>query len=459
MASILREYSYHVRNANNKSINHHIKFREWVIFTKIFTWFKVKLIRSDKRAWLLKLRYFTVPNWFRKTPVAEVYLALNDPYSFMLIQVLPELEQRFNIQFKLFLVYESVPGVTIDPKLMRTWAIKDANFIAEQYQLKKITQQPTQESLFTGQQMWQLRPKTLDNAWQLFQQTWLNEFDYYYHASTPVINYQIKNLMRLVKQGHYLPSSIFIAGQWFVGIDRLEHLEKRLADFGLAKDDSIAVYQKNKLVFAERPAKDSAADIADIADIADRPILEAFISLRSPYSYIGLLQAEKLSQHYHIPLKIKPLLPLVMRGLTITENKQRYAVFDASREAKKLNIPFTGIADPLGQGIFNAFQIFSYAEQQNKELAFIKSAFKAIYVDGLNLSHKSVIESLCQQHEINYLQALEYNNEHDWQQWSDTNQSTLDGMGLWGAPCFRFQDVICWGQDRLAQIEQAIIVS
>ena len=68
----------------------------------------------------------------------------------MLIQVLPELEKRFNIQFKLFLVYESVPGVTIDPKLMRAWAIKDANYIADQYQLKKITQQPTQESLFTG---------------------------------------------------------------------------------------------------------------------------------------------------------------------------------------------------------------------------------------------------------------------------------------------------------------------
>ena len=430
-----------------------MKFREWFIFNKILTWFKVKLIRSNKRAWLLKLRYFTVPNWFRKTPIAEVYLALNDPYSFMLIQVLPEMEKRFNIQFKLFLVYESVPGVTIDPKLMRTWAIKDANNIADQYQLKKITQQPTQESLFTGQQMWQLRPKTLANAWKLFQKTWFNEFDDYYHASTPVINYQIKNLMRLVKLGHYLPSSIFIAGQWFVGIDRLEHLEKRLTNLGLAIDDSISVYQKNNLIFADQSKKEFAAN-------NDAPnAIEAFISLRSPYSYIGLLQAEKLSQHYQVPLKIKPLLPLVMRGLTITENKERYAVFDASREAKKLDIPFTGITDPLGQGIFNAFQIFSYAEQQNKELDFIKSAFNAIYFDGLDLSHKSVIASLCKKHDLDYEKALAYNNEHDWQQWSDYNQSTLDSMGLWGAPCFRYKNVVCWGQDRLAQIEQAIIAS
>jgi 2-hydroxychromene-2-carboxylate isomerase len=400
---------------------------------------------------LLKLRYFTVPNWFKKTPTAEVYLALNDPYSFMLIQVLPDLEKRFNIKFKLFLVYESVPGVTIDPKLMRAWAIKDANYIADQYQLKKIIQQPTQESLFTGQQMWQLRPKTLANAWKLFQQTWFNEFEDYYHASTPVINYQIKNLMRLVKLGHYLPSSIFIAGQWFVGIDRLERLETRLTDLGLALDDSVPVYQRNTLIFAERSEK------ALVVDNNNPNFLEAFVSLRSPYSYIGLLQAEKLSQHYKIPLKIRPLLPLVMRGLTITENKERYAVFDASREAKNLNIPFTGITDPLGQGIFNAFQIFSYAEQQNKELDFIKSAFNAIYVDGLDLSHKSVIESLCKLHDLDYEKALAYNNEHDWQQWSDCNQVTLDSMGLWGAPCFRFKEATCWGQDRLALIEQAII--
>jgi 2-hydroxychromene-2-carboxylate isomerase len=402
---------------------------------------------------LLKLRYFTVPNWFKKTPTAEVYLALNDPYSFMLIQVLPDLEKRFNIKFKLFLVYESVPGVTIDPKLMRAWAIKDANYIADQYQLKKITQQPTQESLFTGQQMWQLRPKTLANAWKLFQQTWFNEFEDYYHASTPVINYQIKNLMRLVKLGHYLPSSIFIAGKWFVGIDRLDHLEKCLTDFDLSKDDRSHVYQKNKLVFADRSITEAGSNNND-ADI-----LEVFISLRSPYSYIGLLQAEKLSIHYQIPLKIKPILPLLMRGLTTTENKQRYAVFDASREANKLEVPFTGITDPLGQGIINAFQVFAYAELHKKELGFIKSAFNAIYVDGLDLSHKSVVASLCKQHDLDYEKALAYNNDHDWQQWSDCNQVTLDSMGLWGAPCFRFKETTCWGQDRLALIEQAIITS
>lgn len=413
----------------------------------------MRLIRSDKRAWLLKLRYFTVPNWFQKTPIAEVYLALNDPHSFMLIQVLPELEKRFNIQFKLFLVYESVPGVTIDPKLMRSWAVKDANFVADQYKLKKITQQPTEESLFTGQQMWQLRPKTLANAWQLFQQTWFNEFNDYYHASTPVINYQIKNLLRLVKRGHYLPASIFIAGQWFVGIDRLEHLEGRLSAFGLANNDEESLYQKNHLVFADQSSNKITANKSP------ENTLEVFISLRSPYSYIGLLQAEKLSQHYHIPLKIKPVLPLVMRGLTITKNKQLYVVFDASREAKKLKIPFTGITDPLGEGIINVFQIYSYAEKENKGLAFIKSAFNAIYVDGQDLAQHTVIEALCQEHNLNYKEAIQYNDEHDWQQWSDRNQSTLDSMGLWGAPSFRFQDVTCWGQDRLAQVEQAIIAS
>ena len=212
-------------------------------------------------------------------------------------------------------------------------------------------------------------------------------------------------------------------------------------------------YQKNRLVFTER------LDKKNIVVQKSNNTIEAFISLRSPYSYIGLLQAEKLSKHYQVPLKIKLLLPLVMRGVTITENKARYVVFDASREAKKLNIPFTGIADPLGQGIINVFQIFSFAEQQGEALAFIKSAYNAIYVDGLDLSQVPVIKSLCEKHHICYDAALKYNNEHDWQQWSDCNQSTIKSLGLWGAPCFRFKNVACWGQDRLAQIEQTIIAS
>ena len=109
--------------------------------------------------------------------------------------------------------------------------------------------------------------------------------------------------------------------------------------------------QKNNLVFAEKES---------VVDKNNENTLEVFISLRSPYSYIGLLQAEKLGEHYQVPLKIKLLLPLVMRGVTITENKERYVVFDASREAKKLGIPFIGIADPLGQGIINIFEIFSF---------------------------------------------------------------------------------------------------
>ena len=39
----------------------------------------------------------------------------------------------------------------------------------------------------------------------------------------------------------------------------------------------------------------------------------------------------------------------------------------------------------------------------------------------------------------------------------DANQQQIEQLGFWGVPCFTFQNVACWGQDRLFLIEQAIL--
>jgi len=158
---------------------------------------------------LLTMRFFTIPRLLGKSATADVYLALNDPHSFMLIQVLPELEKRFSIKFKLYLVYESVPGISIDANLLRQWAIKDANYIAEQYNLIKVDSFPCASSLITGQQSWQLKVKSLNDAIDIFKLTWLGGYYEHYQQSTPIINFQVKNQQRLLSYGHYYPGTIF----------------------------------------------------------------------------------------------------------------------------------------------------------------------------------------------------------------------------------------------------------
>ena len=177
--------------------------------------------------------------------------------------------------------------------------------------------------------------------------------------------------------------------------------------------------------------------------------------MHSPYAYIGLLQAYKLCEHYHISLKIRPLLPLMASDI-IADNKQRCIFLDAAREAIKLNIPLNSFSDPFVQGVANCYQLFAFAEHKQMGFSYLKVMFEAIYVDNLDLSVAKNIELLCKKIDLDYDEALVYSENHDWQLWSDVNQMELEAVGLWGAPCFRYRDVSCWGQDRLVKIEQAI---
>jgi 2-hydroxychromene-2-carboxylate isomerase len=384
-----------------------------------------------------------------------VYLALNDPYSFMLVQVLADLEQQYRVRLKLYLVHEAVPGVTLNPKLMRTWALRDANFLAHQYNLIPLASFPSPKALLTGQQLWQLKPKTTTNALAIFKQTWFDEFEFYYTTSTPVISFQIKNQQRLTRKGHYLPATLFFAGDWFVGIDRLGYLERKLTQLKLNASQQKSQFSLPQIFDEKDESMNVNADERTENVYNDRPC-EVYISLRSPYSYLGFIKVKKLAQLYKVPLVIKPLLPLVMRGFHVSANKMRYSYTDAYREAKEAGIPFSSFNDPLGKGIVNCYQIFSFAEKHNKSLDFIEAAFDAIYVKNVDVAQQSVIEKICQDIELDYQQAIEFSKTHDWQQWADVHHVELEALGLWGVPCFKYGETYCWGQDRLIQIEQAM---
>ncbi|MBB6543707.1 DsbA family protein [Thalassotalea piscium] len=390
-----------------------------------------------------------MPKRFGYQPVIEVYLALNDPHSYMLIQALAELEQRFTIKFCLFLVYESRVSVSVEPKIWRQWAINDANVIAQQYGFTTINVIPSANALFTGQQLWQMECKDIKSAVNVFHQTWKNNFERYYNVSTPVINFQIKNQQRLYAKGHYSPASLCFLGEWFVGVDRLSHIETKLAALGFSKNiASNRRYNANMLIFKQGENQQRKTN---------SPPIEMFLSLRSPYSFIGFYKIKKLCEYYQVPLVLKPILPLVMRNVPVPKRKKKYIYTDAHREAVDGGIPYCSFVDPIGQGVIKCFQLFAYAQAQGKSLAFIQAVFDAIYINNIDVAITNNLINLCKAIELDYQAALEYGLANDWQQWSDENQMALDKLGFWGVPCFRYGDVAYWGQDRLAEIEKAVI--
>lgn len=409
---------------------------------------KVHWLQSHMRRSFLTYRFYNLPLFFGNKPIADVYLSLNDPHSFMLVQVLADIEKRFNLTFKLYLVAETTPSSEVNIPLLKQWALKDANYIASKYSLSSVKSFPTVKALVTGQQTWLLTVKNIQDALTVFNDTWFDNYTDHFPLSTPVITAQINNQRRLFRRGSHATGSIFFCGEWFLGIDRLEHLEFLLNEKGLSKENETVVYDKNTLQLFDNKSVKSL-----------ETTLEAYISINSPFAYIGLIQAKKLSDKYQVPLVIKPLVPMSMRGVVMPEYKQRYMLLDAAREAKKLNISFKGYVNPLKQGVINTYKIFVFAEKNNKSYEFIEAAFEAVFVTELDLSLDKNIKKICAHAGISYEDAIEYGKDNDWQLWSDNNHLTLNNMGLWGVPCFKYNEVSCWGQDRLVQIEDAILAS
>jgi len=389
--------------------------------------------------------------FFGKKAQAEVYLSLNDPHSFMLVQMLARLAKNYRIDVKVFFIWGTLPGVTIAPKLYRQWALKDANLIALQHQLVQITAEPSLASLTTGQQTWQLLVNTIEHAEQIFINTWGNHFTEHFQTSTPTINHQVKNQTRLQTKGHYAPASIFFAGDWFVGVDRLYHFENMLLKFSLMDNATAALapdFELNSMATSVKLANKTTA--------ATSEPLVIYLSLRSPYSYLGFVQAISLAKRNQLELVIKPVLPLLMRGASIPQVKQKYIYLDAMREAKKLDIEFRGFTDPLGDGVINAYRLFAWAQQQGKAIEYILACFRAIYVDDIDLAITENVDSIYKSLALDVDAAKAYQQEHDWQQWADLNQMSLTQLNYWGVPSFSYGESSYWGQDRISSLEKEI---
>lgn len=416
---------------------------------------KIKWLQSHYRAKILVFRYFLVGRFLGQKSVAEVYLSLNDPHSFMLVQMLSRMATNYHLNFKVLFIWGTLPGITICPKLYREWAIKDANLTAEQFNLVRIKEEPSSASLATGQQLWQFKVNNIDNAEQIFINTWGNQFKEHFQASTPTINHQVKNQLRLKAKGHYAPASIFFAGVWFVGVERLYHFEIMLKKL-LLIDKLSESFMLKGAINPEPISLDKVNRCAsNIASEKVAPIV-LYLSLRSPYSYLGFVKAVELAERHQIELVIKPILPLLMRGATIPLVKQKYIYLDAFREAKKLGIEFTGFTDPLGSGVINVYRLFSWAQQQGKGVDYMLACFKAIYVNGIDLANHENLKTIFKELSLNIEDAYAYQEQHDWQQWADTNQIDLTNLNLWGVPSFSYANNSYWGQDRIPALEQQI---
>lgn len=245
--------------------------------------------------------------------------------------------------------------------------------------------------------------------------------------------------------GHYLGATFYYGGEWYWGIDRLHHLERRWQALGLARPGV------HDLMFAPDEDLHDAVPINPLAPI------DFFFSLRSPYSAIVAERVFKLGQLTGAPVRLRYVLPMVMRGLTVPRNKRMYIALDTAREAFERGIPFGRLNDPVGRPTERGLALIPYAERVGQGQSYVLSFMRGVWSEGLDAGSDRGLRTIVEQAGLSWPEAQQALKDEGWRRVAEANRVAMLALGLWGVPSFRVSDTAVWGQDRLWAVQEALL--
>ncbi|MCP4827344.1 MAG: 2-hydroxychromene-2-carboxylate isomerase, partial [Proteobacteria bacterium] len=183
--------------------------------------------------------------------------------------------------------------------------------------------------------------------------------------------------------------------------------------------------------------------------------LEVYPSLRSPYTSIVFDRALQLAQDTGVKVVVRPVLPMVMRGVPATPEKGMYIFFDVQREAREACAPFGNIYDPIGEPVRRCYSLYPWACQQGRGNELLSSFLAAAFAQGVNTNRDQGLRKVVEAAGLDWNEAQRHLGESDWEGMVEQNRQALYDAGLWGLPSFRLLDeqgkqlLALWGQDRL----------
>jgi 2-hydroxychromene-2-carboxylate isomerase len=232
--------------------------------------------------------------------------------------------------------------------------------------------------------------------------------------------------------GHYAGGMIYFEGEWYWGVDRLAHLSERLATEGVA---------------LPVPGRRDPGERTAARDI------EFFFSFRSPYSYLALERLPEIAVRRGARIMVRPVLPMVMRGLPVPREKRLYILMDSAREARRHGIPFGRACDPVGVGIERCMALWRWARQQDRELDFLRSAARGIWSELRDVASDRDLARVVERAGLSWTAARHELRNDAWRAEVEANREALEALGLWGVPSFRVGEFSAWGQDRLDWVD------
>lgn len=247
------------------------------------------------------------------------------------------------------------------------------------------------------------------------------------------------------KQGHYLGATFLYGGEWYWGIDRLHHLERRLQSLGA---------QHHSMTDLLYPPGD---DLATAQSTGAGPEIDFFFSFRSPYSAIVTPRVFALARHTGARVNLRYLLPMVMRGLPVPAEKRGYIAADAAREAHWRGTPFGRVNDPVGRPTERGLALISLAEKLGLGEAYVSAFMHGVWAEGIDAGSDRGLRRIAQRAGLPWADARDALQDDGWREVAERNRQEMFARGIWGVPSFVVGDTAVWGQDRLWAVQDALL--
>ena len=172
--------------------------------------------------------------------------------------------------------------------------------------------------------------------------------------------------------GHYSGAMFHYGREWYWGVDRLRYLEQRLIELGASQGD--------EEILSAPPAIEHGPHHDD-----GSMTLEIFPSVRSPYTALSFDAAVELARATGVGLRVRPVLPMVMRGVPVTRHKGVYIFMDAAREARSHGLTdWDSYYEPIGTPVERCYSLYPWADAEGRGVELLSAFMRAAFREGIN---------------------------------------------------------------------------
>jgi 2-hydroxychromene-2-carboxylate isomerase len=398
----------------------------------------------------------------RRPHEVHYFHQIDDPYSHLLAQALPEFLSRYNIELIPHVVSPPPDSAAPEREKLVAYSRVDAALLAKRHGLN-FTDPGCQPNAQRCAQAKHTLVAAIsagqfgEYAAAVGQWLWAGDetqvLPEQFKSLRPVSNEEVQTHITQAdalrqKLGHYLGGMLYYEGEWYWGIDRLYHLEQRLQELGAQRDGVEDV--SGEVLFAP----DDGLQQPKV--LSNPPAIDFFFSFRSPYSAIVAPRVFELARQTGAKVNLRYVLPMVMRGLPVPKVKREYIVQDTAREAHVRDIPFGRLNDPVGKPTERGLALIPFAEMHSRGPEFVLSFMHGVWAEGIDAGSDKGLRTIVERVGLRWEGAQVALLHTAWRDVAAANREELFAAGLWGVPSFTVGDTAVWGQDRLWAVRAAL---